>query len=178
MTFWYHLTCAVAKKPEQLKLALSRYKLPIPNRAAIEASLAVARIQQIDHAPTGRAKCEHCKQPIAKTTLRVAIQCDDGGVGIVGTSFLHVVCASAFAGADIDAQVTAKAANADRAQTTAILRSAKLLADDPRGKQLETGARSAKKPEAEISVLADWLEERGCGIPRSELDQLLATKQR
>ena len=184
MTFWYHLACAVEHKPEQLALALARTQLPIPNRAALAASLGgatvtarTARLQKVDRAPTGRATCQQCKQSIAKTTLRVTMQRDEGA-SVAGTSFLHVFCASAFAGADIDAQVTAKAAKADRAQTTAILRTAKLLADDGRGKQLAVRARRAKQPEAEISVLADWLEEHDCALPRSELDQLLATKRR
>src|SRR5690242_19207541 len=78
MTFWHHLPCAVTRRPEDFAVELKKYKGEIPNRAELEASLGgattaarVKRFQRIDRAPTGRAKCQHCNQAIAKDSLRV-----------------------------------------------------------------------------------------------------------
>jgi DNA-binding transcriptional regulator YdaS (Cro superfamily) len=184
MTFWYHLPCAVTHRPEQFRVVLARYKKkPIPNRAKLEASLDGAtvtvrarRMKQVERAPTGRASCQQCKLAIAKDTLRAAVWLYD--MPMAGTGFVHVGCVGAWAGSNIDTQVIAKAVKADKAAVTAILQGVTLLDSDARGKMLELGVQHAKKPAAEIAVLADWLEERGCTLPGIELGQLLATRKK
>jgi hypothetical protein len=39
-------------------------------------------------------------------------------------------------------------------------------------------AAQAKKPDAEVAVLGDWLEEQGCVLPRGEVVLLLAIRKK
>jgi poly(ADP-ribose) polymerase-like protein len=182
MTFWYHLPCAVTHRPEQFRADLNRRKKPLPDQAALEAALGgatiavrVGRMRKVEHAPTGRATCQLCDVPIAKDSLRVVVLREEV---MGGTAFIHVGCAGAWAGGGVDTQLLAKAARGDKATVTAILASAALLDGDARGKQLERDTQQAKKPAAEISVLADWLEEQGSALPADELAQLLAARKK
>jgi len=179
MTFWYHLTCAASQRPEQLGPELADYKKPIPDRAALAASLEgavastrTAKLLRVDRAPTSRAKCQQCKQRIEKTTLRVAVLLDQDPT-LPGTGFLHLVCAPVYAGTDVDVYLAGKTAKPDRVETAAVLKAQKLLDTVARGKDLELSTRKAKKKDAEISVLSDWLEEQGCALQSVELTQLL-----
>ncbi len=183
MTFWYHLPCAVKSRPEQLRDVLAKYKKPLPNRDELVGSLAGAsvaaragRMKAVERAPTGRASCQHCRVVIAKDTIRVAVWTHEMPIG--GTGFLHAACAGSWVGSDADAAVIKKAAKKDKASVTAILETVKLLNSDPRGQELERGVQAAKKPAAEISVLADWLEEKGCPVSAVELGQLLAARKK
>jgi hypothetical protein len=184
MTFWHHLPCAVARRPEQFRRELASYKGEVPDRATLEGSLdqatvgaRLARFQKVDRAPTGRAKCQHCNQTIGKDSLRVSIVRIEEMPGL-GSAFLHVGCANGFVGGEVGDQVIAKAGKRDKAEVAAILGTAKLLDSDPRGKELEVGVRQAKKPAAELSVLADWLEEQGVKPTEIELAQLLAARKK
>ncbi len=51
----------------------------------------------VDHAPTGRAKCIQCGEPIAKGALRVAIEreIDTGAMVTKGAGYMHPACAKA-----------------------------------------------------------------------------------
>jgi hypothetical protein len=182
MTFWYHLTCATARRPEQLRAYLKRHKKQFPERAAIEASLdgavsdaRTSRLLKVDRAPTGRAKCQQCKVLIEKSTLRTAIRLDEDDF-FNATGYLHLACASTWAAADVDAHLTNKANKADKAEVTNILKAFSLLDTSARGKALEQGVRAAKKKAPETSVLADWLEEQGCALVAVELGQLLEAR--
>ena len=182
MTLWFHLACAAAKRPEQLGPVLAKYKKAIPDRAALEASLdgsvsttRLAKLVRADRAPTGRAKCQHCKQAIAKATLRVALLLDDDPT-YPGTGYLHLACAPAYAEVDVGAHLSAKSkklGKPDRAQMSAILKAVSLLDRETRGQELELAAASA----AEISVLADWLEEQGAALDTAELSQMLNARR-
>lgn len=184
MTFWYHLPCAVTFKPEKLRAALAKYhKLKIPDRAELEAALGdatiaarVARMKQVEKAKTGRSVCQHCKLKIEKDTLRVEAWLTDDR--FMGTGFVHLGCIGGWTGSTIDAALIKKAGKADKAGVTAILAAQQLMDTDPRGKELEVGVRVAKKPAAEISVLADWLEGHGAVLPGAELAQLLAARKK
>jgi hypothetical protein len=127
---------------------------------------------RVDRAPTSRAKCQQCKQRIEKTTLRVAVLLDQDPT-LPGTGFLHLVCAPVYAGTDVDVYLAGKTAKPDRVETAAVLKAQKLLDTVARGKDLELSTRKAKKKDAEISVLSDWLEEQGCALQSVELTQLL-----
>lgn len=183
MTFWYHLPCAVTHRPEQFRSVLAKYKKPIANRAELEASLGgataaarAARLKAVERAPTGRASCQHCRVAIEQDTLRVAVWLHE--MPMAGTGFVHVACVGGWAGSNVDTAIVKKATKVDKAGVTAILQSVKLLDTEARGKELEQGVQAAKKPAAEISVLADWLEERGCALPSAELAQLLKTRKK
>src|SRR6185436_10839076 len=106
------------------------------------------RLQKIDRALTNRASCAHCRRKIVQGTLRAQ----------VGTAYVHVACAASFAGGELDIELASKP---DRAEAAALLLAVKVLDTSPRGRALEAGALGEKIADAEIGVLADWLEEHG-----------------
>ena len=80
---WHHVLCAATKLPDELKAALAEYPGEVPNRAELEAAMAEAAkkgaakpagFPYVDRAPTGRAKCMQCEQPIEKGAFRVAVE--------------------------------------------------------------------------------------------------------
>lgn len=100
---WHHLACAAGKLPVELKAALADYPGEVPNRAEIDAALAGAEKKAAarpvghpfaDRAPTGRAKCMQCEQPIEKGTFRIAVEreLEIGGNVTRGTGYLHPRC--------------------------------------------------------------------------------------
>ncbi|HEY0193057.1 MAG TPA: PARP-type zinc finger-containing protein [Kofleriaceae bacterium] len=103
---WHHLLCAAQKLPVELAPALAEYAGEIPNRAELDAALAdagkkgaakPAGFPYVDKAPTGRAKCMLCEQPIEKASYRVAIERElEVGANVTrGAGYLHPRCAVA-----------------------------------------------------------------------------------
>lgn len=103
---WHHLLCAAGKLPAELKAALAEYPGEVPGRAEIDAALedaakkASARpagFPYADRAPTGRARCLQCEQPIDKAAFRVAVEreLEIGGTPTHGAGYLHPRCAAA-----------------------------------------------------------------------------------
>lgn len=102
---WHHLLCAASKHPDDLKPALAEYAGPIPNRAEIDAAMEEAAkkgaakpaaFPYADHAPTGRAKCMLCEQPIEKGSFRIAVERElELGANVTrGAGYLHPKCAA------------------------------------------------------------------------------------
>ena len=100
---WHHLLCAAQKLPGELKGALASFDGDMPNRGEIEKAMQDAiksgkakpgAFPYIDKAPTGRAKCMQCEQPIAKDSLRVAVEreIDTGAMVTRGAGYLHPKC--------------------------------------------------------------------------------------
>ena len=100
---WHHMLCAAEKLPAELKAALDEYPGNVDNRAdidkAMNAALSGGRAKPggfpyADKAPTGRAKCMQCEEPIAKDTLRVAVEreIDTGAMVTRGAGYLHPKC--------------------------------------------------------------------------------------
>jgi poly(ADP-ribose) polymerase-like protein len=100
---WHHVLCAATKLPDELKAALAEYPGEVPNRAELEAAMAEAAkkgaakpagFPYVDHAPTGRAKCMQCEQPIEKGALRVAVERElTIGANVTrGAGYLHPAC--------------------------------------------------------------------------------------
>ena len=186
MTHWFHLVCAAAKRPEELRPVLAKYKKAIPERAALEATLAsgnatqLAKLVGTDRAPTGRAKCQHCKAVIDKDTLRVGLLLEDE-LKNPGKGFLHLACAPAYAEVDPSAHLSAtskKLGKPDREQMSAVLRAMSCLDRETRGQELEAAAATVLKKQdpPELSVLSDWLEEQGAVVDKHELVQLLKVR--
>lgn len=103
---WHHLLCAAGKLPGELAEAMAAYPSDIPNKAEIEVAIADALKQgkgkpggfpYVDRAPTGRAKCMQCEEPIAKDSFRVAVEreIDTGSMVTRGAGYMHTKCASA-----------------------------------------------------------------------------------
>lgn len=100
---WHHLPCAAKSKPVQLSDALAQYSGEIPNREELEKTIETSKKTQkpgtfpyADRAPTGRAKCIICHEPIEKGTLRVAVEreVDTGAFMGKSAAYLHPKCAS------------------------------------------------------------------------------------
>ncbi len=101
---WHHLACAAAKHPGELKDAMATYEGDIPNKDELEAGMADALKKGkakpagypfVDKAPTGRAKCMQCEEPIAKDSFRVAVEreIDTGAMVTRGAGYMHPKCA-------------------------------------------------------------------------------------
>ena len=97
---WHHLLCAATKHPAELKEGLEAYTGAVSNRAELDAAMAEAikkgnakpaGFPYTDRAPTGRAKCMQCEEPIAKDTFRVAVEreIDTGAMVTRGAGYLH-----------------------------------------------------------------------------------------
>jgi poly [ADP-ribose] polymerase len=100
---WHHVLCAAAKLPVELRAALAEYPGEVPNRAELERAMEEAvktgrakpgGFPYVDRAPTGRAKCMQCEQPIEKATFRVAVERElEIGANVTrGAGYLHPRC--------------------------------------------------------------------------------------
>ena len=104
---WHHLACAADKMPAELKAALDAYAGEVPDRAELDKRMAdsIAKghakpggLPYADKAPTGRARCLQCQQPIEKDTLRVAVarEIETGVTVTQGQGYLHPGCVDAW----------------------------------------------------------------------------------
>jgi hypothetical protein len=103
---WHHVLCAAQKLPAELKEALAAYPGDVPNKDELEKVMAEAYAKgnakpggfpYTDRAPTGRAKCMECGEPIAKDTFRVAVEREiEVGASVQrGAGYLHPRCVAA-----------------------------------------------------------------------------------
>ncbi|MDQ3339058.1 MAG: PARP-type zinc finger-containing protein [Myxococcota bacterium] len=100
---WHHLLCAAGKLPVELKEALGTYDGDVPDRPELDKAMGEAikkggakpgGFPHVDRAPTGRAKCMQCEEPIAKDSFRVAVEreVDTGAFTTRGAGYLHPKC--------------------------------------------------------------------------------------
>ena len=100
---WHHVLCAAAKLPAELKAALAEYPGEVPNRAELDTAMdeaikkgnaKPAGFPYVDRAPTGRAKCMVCEQPIEKASFRVAVEreLEIGAQVTRGAGYMHPKC--------------------------------------------------------------------------------------
>lgn len=107
---WHHLACAARALPAALEQALSGYAGDVPEREALTAAMkagadqpapkrASGALPTADLAPTGRAKCIHCSEAIAKGSVRIAVEreVDTGSFVTKGAGYLHPACCAAWA---------------------------------------------------------------------------------
>lgn len=106
-THWYHPRCGAFRRPEAMIAALATAApeagvLDAEERALLtrEAELGVAhhrlpRVSTASLAPTGRATCRGCKEPIAKDAWRIALVYYEEG-RFVPSGFIHAGCASGY----------------------------------------------------------------------------------
>jgi hypothetical protein len=101
-THWYHVPCAAFTRPESFLDALPTIEDAIDDRDRLEreARLGAAhhrlpRVRAAEHAPTGRATCRSCRQPIAKGDWRFALAFyEDGRFSPSG--YIHANCAAPY----------------------------------------------------------------------------------
>jgi hypothetical protein len=104
--YWFHPRCAAHRRPEKLAALLRSSEaaaaaLPDADQLLSEADVGVAhpnlaRIAGGERAPTGRARCRHCNEPIAGGTWRIRLSsfADSGFFDPLG--FIHAACARAY----------------------------------------------------------------------------------
>ncbi len=103
---WHHLMCAAEKLPAELKAALDTHPDPVPNRADLDTAMAQALAKgrgkpggfpYADKAPTGRAKCIQCGEPIEKDSIRIAVEreIETGGMVQKAARYMHPACVAA-----------------------------------------------------------------------------------
>jgi hypothetical protein len=102
MTLWFHPLCAAYKRPEPALQALGETSVTVPDRERVEraaqGALAHRRVPRIDgaeRAPTGQAKCRHCREPIARGTWRIRLVFYEEGQFAPG-GFIHLDCRNAY----------------------------------------------------------------------------------
>jgi len=101
-THWYHLDCGAFKRPEPFLEALAAWEEPLNDRERLEseaqrgvAHRRLPRIDGADRAPTGRAQCRSCREPIAKGALRIRLVFFEEG-RFEPSGYVHVHCARAY----------------------------------------------------------------------------------
>jgi Poly(ADP-ribose) polymerase and DNA-Ligase Zn-finger region len=104
-TLWYHLACAAEKRPEKLAAALREHAGEPLELGELERAIAdgvenpkLSAVVRAEHAPTGRARCQHCREKIDKDVLRVAYERDEEPMGMASVSYVHATCAAAHFG--------------------------------------------------------------------------------
>ena len=104
MTHWFHLGCAAFKRPEVVLATLPDTPQEVPKRDALieSAQLGVAhrrlpRIDGVERAPTARARCRDCREPIARDDWRIRLVFHDEGQ-FNPSGFLHIGCAGSYLG--------------------------------------------------------------------------------
>jgi Poly(ADP-ribose) polymerase and DNA-Ligase Zn-finger region len=102
MTHWFHPACAAFKRPEPFLEVMAASSEPIADRASLEqeARLGVEhrrlpRVDVVSRAPSGRATCRSCKEPIAKDAWRIGlVYYEDGRFAPSG--YIHLACAKPY----------------------------------------------------------------------------------
>jgi hypothetical protein len=108
MTLWFHLPCAAFKRPEPFVAMLdgvqeeeiSADELGVAQalKPAAEFGIAhrrVPRIDKVERAPTGRARCRCCREPIPKDSWRIGLVFFEE-YRFQPSGFIHAACARAY----------------------------------------------------------------------------------
>jgi hypothetical protein len=105
MTLWFHPACAAYKRPEALLETLRKESAAgVEHRDALvtAAELGVLhrrlpRMNGVDRAPTGRARCRHCRELIDKDAWRIGLVFFEEG-RFEPSGFIHASCARDYFG--------------------------------------------------------------------------------
>jgi hypothetical protein len=110
MTLWFHLPCAAYKRPEPfLELLggveaeeISADELGVAQALKPAAEFGVdhrrvPRIDKVDRAPTGRARCRSCRELIEKETWRIGLVFFEE-YRFEPSGFIHAACAAEYFG--------------------------------------------------------------------------------
>ncbi len=114
---WYHVECGARQRAEAYLTAWEAFKLEPGDvedketrsllekgdvfAATAELGKTYYRLQRfikVEPAPSGRARCQACRELIEKGALRFVLQRIEDGM-VSGAGFIHVGCAHAYAGA-------------------------------------------------------------------------------
>jgi hypothetical protein len=100
-TYWFHALCAAYRRPESFMVAITAEASlgTLPADIATLTQLAepaaqhprLSRINKVEQAASGRARCRHCRQAIDKGAWRLSLEIfHDGRFDPMG--FIHLSC--------------------------------------------------------------------------------------
>lgn len=99
---WFHPACAAYKRPEAFLAALEGTAEPLAGGELLAAAARrgiehrrVVRVDQASRAPSGRATCRACRQPIEKGAWRLSLVFYEDG-RFAPSGYIHVGCAAAY----------------------------------------------------------------------------------
>jgi hypothetical protein len=100
MTLWFHLRCGAYKRPEPMLEVLPG--ADIEEREQLEAIAKhglqhrrIPRINGVERAPSGRARCRGCRKTIERDTWRIPLVFYQEGM-FNPSGFLHLSCAASY----------------------------------------------------------------------------------
>jgi len=104
MTIWFHLPCGAYKRPEAFREALAETGEAVDGHDELGEVAArglehrrLPRVDGAERAPTGRARCRSCHEPIAGDTWRIRLVFFEEGM-FSPSGFIHVGCAGEYLG--------------------------------------------------------------------------------
>jgi hypothetical protein len=110
MTLWFHLPCAAYKRPEpflELLGGVEAEEVSADETSAAHALKPAAefgvahrrlpRLDKVDRAPTARATCRHCREPLEKDSWRVGLVFFEE-YRFQPSGFIHARCAKEYFG--------------------------------------------------------------------------------
>ena len=100
MTLWFHILCAAYKRPESIGEVIdgSGVEDEASLKKIIEFGIEhrrVARVNGIQKAPSARARCRSCREPIAKGDWRIPLVYFDDGM-FSASGYVHVGCVAEY----------------------------------------------------------------------------------
>jgi hypothetical protein len=117
-TYWFHARCAAERRAAVWQHAMdtaSQAGTHVPAEVLADLALAtrgiafprLTRLTQLEHAPSGRARCRQCREAIEKGALRVALsQFHSGRFDPLG--FAHLSCVHDYVGCRVTSQDLAR----------------------------------------------------------------------
>lgn len=102
MTLWFHLDCGAYRRPESFNEVLAESESPPEDAPRLKEIVAeglmhdrLPRIAGAGVAPSARAKCRECREPILKDHFRIALEFFEEGM-FNPAGFIHPECASKY----------------------------------------------------------------------------------
>ena len=135
-TFYFHPICGAAKLPSVLLEALAGADQPVPGAQKYRQPAELAsvhrrlpRLGRIEVAPSGRARCRHCRQKIDKGSQRMVLEVVDDGMRDYW-GYVHLRCVRQYVEGDVVPLLEARGDVLDEGMRTAL--SGGGVAADPR----------------------------------------------
>lgn len=108
-TYWFHVSCGARRRAAVFSAAIEQAGVDM-ERPEIAALLSTARfgsehpradrIAEVGEAPSGRARCRHCRELIQKGALRIVLSIfKEGRFDPMG--YLHGECLTEYVGAQV-----------------------------------------------------------------------------
>ncbi len=128
MTHWHHPRCAAHRRPEPMLEAMEAGIYPDADSVALItaarhgiAHRRLPRLGAAEQAPSGRARCRHCRALIDKDVWRLPLVFFEEGAYNSG-GFIHAACAREYCEtADVAETVACFAPTLSAAEVSAIL---------------------------------------------------------